>query len=226
MLHLARGGGRTAASSAPPLPAGGGNTIPKDDTLLIRVTEKDVQKKEVEKEEEQKFIFLDHDYESPSRWCWNQYNLEIVSYNAGYIVRSIMKKITCGICTESLTDKETSLLLQNRKCRGGLVTPSSDVICICKVAERVLRNTPNIFSMKNAIPTLILRVKNLLLQETFSNIEHMFDQLFLSDHRSHLVVAILTQYFKVRLYHEGTSRQDCIDRIRTFHNKLVLFANQ
>lgn len=137
-----------------------------------------------------------------------------------------MKKITCDICIESLTDKETSLLLQKRKCRGGLVTPSNDVICICKVAERVLRNTPNIFAMKNAISTLILRVKNLLPQEIFSNIEHMFEQSFLSDHRSQLVVAILKQYFKVRLYHEGASRQDCIDRIRTFHNKLVLFANQ
>lgn len=100
-----------------------------------------------------------------------------------------------------------------------------DVICICKTAERVLRNSP-IFSLKNVIATLILKAKNALPMDLFGDVNHMLDQSPLADHRGQLIDAILKRYFTVRLHHEGASRQDSINRIRAYHNKLILFSNQ
>ncbi|KMQ93551.1 thap domain-containing protein 9-like protein [Lasius niger] len=48
----------------------------------------------------------------------------------------------------------------------------------------------------------------------------------LADHRGQLIDAILKRYFSVRLHHEGVARQQNINRIRAYHNKLVLFTNQ
>ncbi|CAL1672961.1 unnamed protein product [Lasius platythorax] len=188
--------------------------------------EKEIEKEIEEEDLEGNFIFSDHDYESEKGWCWNQYNTEIVSYIAGYIAKSIMKKITCDICIESLTTQTKPSLLQKRKCRGGLLSPNTDLICVCKVAERVLRNSPNIFTLKNVLARLILKAKNALLRDIFLNINHMFDQSPLADHRDQLIDAILKRYFSVRMHHEGAARQQNINRIRAYHNKLVLFTNQ
>lgn len=67
---------------------------------------------------------------------------------------------------------------------------------------------------------------SIIPSQVFNNNIHLFDQSPLADHRSQLLRTILTKYFNLRLYHEGSSKKDTITRIRSTYTKLILFKNQ
>ena len=74
----------------------------------------------------------------------------VVVYIAGFVVRSLNFKLFCDICIEALQSEcmhddvyrnNFNLLVQ--KDRGGLITPSADVITVCKIAEFCIRSAVN-----------------------------------------------------------------------------------
>lgn len=103
--------------------------------------------------------------------------------------------------------------------------PSTSVIIICKVAERVLKQH-NLFRDKNVMNRLIHSAKQLIPNDVFSNLDNFLETCVIDIHKSQLVTNILSQYFNLRLHHEAKSIQTSIKRIRTFHNRLVIFSNQ
>lgn len=67
-------------------------------------------------------------------------------YIAGFVGRSLCKKLTCSKCTTLLIATDTSLmrlrsdfLLLSRKDQGGLFYPSDALVSICKTTERIIR---------------------------------------------------------------------------------------
>ena len=46
------------------------------------------------------------------------------------------------------------------------------------------------------------------------------------NHKLDLMNIILQKYFNIRLYHKAKSSNDSVQRIRTFHNRLVVLKNQ
>jgi len=65
---------------------------------------------------------------------------DIVSYTAGFVVRKMTRVLLCEICLEELTSDKSASMLLDKKNRVGLITPSNDVISLCKIAEKVIRN--------------------------------------------------------------------------------------
>lgn len=168
----------------------------------------------------------DHDYIFHNVWFCSDYVQDVVTYIAGFIAKSVAKIIKCQICCSSLISEEIVSCLQKRKCRGGLISASEDVITICLIAEKVFRTYSNVLHGSNITLNLIVKAMSLIPSNIFNNNNHLFDQSPLADHRSQLLKIILKKYFNLRLHHKAASRKDTIVRIRTMYHKLILFKNQ
>lgn len=117
--------------------------------------------------------------------------------------------------------------LLQRKNRNGLCQASSDVIVICKNAEKTLRyNKDRLFKTKNILNYLICQSLRSLPSHVFNINDHIYDQPPLFDHRSQIIRLILKTYFNVRLKYESTTFENSTQRIRMRNNKLTLFKNQ
>ncbi|KAL5245022.1 hypothetical protein ACI65C_012432 [Semiaphis heraclei] len=69
----------------------------------------------------------------------SNYIKDVVGYIAGFVVRSILKRIQCEVCAKEIKSHETNSSLLNKKNRGGLTMANADVVSICQVAERTVR---------------------------------------------------------------------------------------
>jgi len=208
-----------------------GNCISQDETSILQI------KKETDELNLQNLLNMacDHDYDGLKGWSWDEYRLDIVTYIAGFIVKSIKKTSHCEMCIESLESKETKCELINLKNRkkstdvtsvSGLVFPSKDVITVCKIAEQVLRNTKKVFAIKKILDFLMISArKQILPLHLFEELDLCPNKHVLSDHKFELTNKILKKYFTIRLQHKSKSLQDAIPRIRTHFNRLV-FKNQ
>jgi len=80
--------------------------------------------------------------------------------------------------------KTTTTNCQNQM--RGLISPSNDVIVICKTAEKVLRSTPNLFT-KNVLQKLMIHANKLLLEvKLFSRMD-----MFMEDKVLYLVTSLI-----------------------------------
>ncbi|XP_025153714.1 uncharacterized protein LOC105184565 isoform X2 [Harpegnathos saltator] len=213
------------------------NCILQNDTNILRLSDTSTST-EISTDKLPSIVF-EHDYMGSNGWSWNEYSHEIVTYIAGSSVKSIKPSIKCELCLDQLENDSTSsklITLKNRVTKNkettnsqrktGLITPSDDVITICKTAEKVLRSTPNLSCMKNVLKKVMMHAKKLLLPlNIFSKLDMFLEKTILHNHKLDLINQILNRYFKIRLHHEAKSSQDLIKR-RTFHNRMVLFTNQ
>ena len=73
----------------------------------------------------------------------NDYVENVVTYIAGFVVKSLSNKLHCEICVSALTNKNIEnkkfAQLINMKTKGGLTYPSEDVIFVCQKAEKLFR---------------------------------------------------------------------------------------
>ncbi|KYN10146.1 THAP domain-containing protein 9 [Trachymyrmex cornetzi] len=104
-------------------------------------------------------VLLDHNYATPAVFHnVNQiYVKDVIAYKAGFVIKKISKSIKCVSCRKLLTNYETLSSLRQIKNRGKLTPASADVIEICLIAERTLREI-QIFETEN--------VKNVLIEKT------------------------------------------------------------
>lgn len=208
-----------------------GNCSAQDGTEIIRTKN---FKSLNARESENIMVDIDHDYVGSNGWSWTDYHYDVVTYIAGCIVYSIKKTLHCQMCLDCLETQETSCDLINIKNRqredtpkSGLVFPSQDVVSICKVAEKIVRMTPNLFSQRNIVDIMVLRARRLVLpMNIFSNLHIYVEKDILFSHKAQLVDNILKKYFTVRLHHEASSAQQKVKRVRTFHHRLVIYKNQ
>jgi len=168
----------------------------------------------------------DHDYLFHNVWLCSEYVEDVVTYIAGFIAKSVTKIIKCEICASYLIQEKVLSHLQKRKCRGGLISASEDVVTTCLIAEKVFRTHCNLLNARNIIPKLLIKTIAIIPSNVFKNDTHLYDQSPLADHRRQLLKIILTKYFNLRLHHEGSSRKNAIIRIRSLYTKLILHKNQ
>jgi len=74
--------------------------------------------------------------------------------------------------------------------------------------------------------SLIHCAKKLLPDDIFNHLDDFSQRNVIDNHKSQLIYKILHKYFDIRLYHESKIFQNSTKRIRTFHNRLIIFANQ
>lgn len=178
----------------------------------------------------------DHDYLSTANYHLSNYAVDVIGYMAGFVIRSIVKKISCRKCC--LVLREENIIhsnLQIWKSYGKLQKASKFVISLCKLAEQNLRildisskinyvmNTKNI---KTKLINTCLRYLPLNIYDLFG--DHRFDSEPLADHCLIISKLILEKYIDIRIYHEVSKIQnlDKRPRVRSWLTKSILFQNQ
>lgn len=78
----------------------------------------------------------DHSYAHPENL--SAVVVAVVPYIAGFIVRQVCKTTPCEECIAALYSDEPAPLVE-QKTRGGLVSPSKDVIGLCETVEKGLQ---------------------------------------------------------------------------------------
>ncbi|KYM94567.1 hypothetical protein ALC62_14796 [Cyphomyrmex costatus] len=139
-------------------------------------------------------------------------NINSVTYIAGFVARNVTKIIKCEICASYLIQDKVLSHLQKRKCRGGLISASENLVETCLIAEKVFRtHNNNVFTTKNIISKLVLETIATIPSDVFKNETHLYDQSPLGDHRKQLLeIILITKYFNLRLHHKSASKKDTI----------------
>ena len=213
-----------------------GNCVPLDSCRVLTISSK-IERQEQHLDMDANDGFVMKDISCMIRL--SQYVESTVVYIAGYVVKAVMDKIVCDPCRSALIDGFNMEVLSDyslivRKNRGGLITPSRDVITICKVSESVFRrNTgqdqrpPNQINVQHKLVNSILL--DLVGEDIFSClVDHSMDTEILKNHRVLLIKKIAYQYLTVRLHHQGRvfTRHCQGESVRSALCKTVHFKGQ
>lgn len=72
----------------------------------------------------------------------SEYNLDVVSYIAGFVEKTAKKKLKCVHCINAISKKDVdeSKLIKIKNL-GGLIIPQIDIVKVCETAELILWST-------------------------------------------------------------------------------------
>lgn len=154
---------------------------------------------------------------------------EITVYVAGFVVRTILKRLKCAECSESLVQDRRFLMntLLAKKNRGGLICPSQDVIKIVQMCEKqfkalVVGDCANLVRFPELVAQSIL--KSFICSDVFSdNNTHFLETPITANHRCLLIKAIIMKYLDVRLYYYLKQQNNPEKSVRKLFTKLILF---
>ena len=189
-------------------------------------------------DEETKSVCVDHDY-MPSMTSLSKFVDNVIVYIAGFVVRSLQSELHCDICIGSLRYVRQDDVCQSdfglieTKDRGGLISPSNDVIAVCKSAELSIRKIIGP-SQKPAIKNNVtVRIENVLSNFIGTNIfmslaEHGLETTPLNNHLVNLIRSIASKYIKIRLHHQCKTYTRLVqgENCRSVCNKTVVFKGQ
>lgn len=111
----------------------------------------------------------------------------VIIYIAGAVLRALCRRSKCDICPVLLTndrEKHSGSDLLERKNRGGLCKPNSDVITICQIAEKIFRE---FYKSKPGIYKHLIKMCMHSIPEIVLGINHTVDP---QSHRSGLIKGI------------------------------------
>lgn len=185
-------------------------------------------------------IQSDHDYaDSPNDIYLSSYADNIVTYIAGFVVRTLCEKIKCEACKQALyVDKRP----QNSrydfvalKTRGRLIYASEDVVELCTIAEKCIRRM-NVATADRpcgnsdfVLALCCATMEAAIDRHLFSSLdEHMFDTEADNNHIGHLINVISKKYVKSRLHWEAKKYTCKLNgaRIRNTYSRLIIFQHQ
>ena len=165
----------------------------------------------------------------------------VVVYIAGFVVRNLLKRLHCSVCKAALfnslntdTSQCADFGLLNVKNRGGLVSPSGDVVRLCKVSESHFRS--HMGPSEKPVATTNLQdlltcgvLQSFIGADIFTGLtDHTFDTDPVDDHRVLLMKRVVDEYMRCRLYYQGKSYSRNIqgENKRSKLTKSILFCGQ
>ena len=163
----------------------------------------------------------------------------VVVYIAGFVARSVKKRLLCEPCGVALTQvcssrKHSHFSLIEAKTNGGLLYPSDDVVLLCKASEKCFRanmgptDQPNLCgNLKSSLITEVLA--QLIGKDIFTMLtDHSLESDVLDDHRIILMKKVVQTFMTIRLYHHGKSFTRSLhpQTCRSSLNKTVIFKGQ
>jgi len=174
-----------------------------------------------------------------SERCLSLFVDNVVVYIAGFVIRSLQKRILCPDCqaalfsTVKMVEDHDHGLLQTKN-HGGLLHTSNDVVKLCKMTESHFRSLmapgqkPVLYSdLKTETCNSVLRA--FVGVELFPDLlEHTFDSDPVDDHRVILMKKIVFEYLTCRLHHQAKcfTRTMHLQSKRSKLTKTVLFCGQ
>jgi len=160
----------------------------------------------------------------------NIYIINVVEYIAGFIVRKVQRIMVCDTCLEVLEQKHSNLrTLIAIKNRGGLKQPSTDLVKLCKIAEKIFKHyESNITKIPSLINYLIIKATSAINIKTIfiSLSDHILNQTPMNNHLLQLLHLIFKTYFTIRVHHYTKLISQPKDRIRSYLTKTIHFKNQ
>lgn len=168
----------------------------------------------------------------------------IVVYIAGYVARKLKNSLDCNVCKSALitTDseymsfREDFCLLQD-KYRGGLCKPSEDLVIVCKISERIIRQEQcrGVLKLNGEKLAITIR-RECLIRKVFYNLhtEYFSSSLKLASlnmhftHKVQLINHIIKLYSKVRLHYIAKTHSLKSKSLSKRHKlrKIVHFRNE
>lgn len=140
----------------------------------------------------------------------------------------ILKTLRCEECIKSLTSKDVHYFVELKKYSDNFVTPSKDVVLICRETEKLIRQMSNKFKFKNThgyINNKVLyNVQSVFASDSMIN--HIKNQDVLDNHRILLIKKIISVFLNVRLHWEAKKASEKPEYVRQKLHKLILFKNQ
>ena len=189
---------------------------------------------------EPKPLQSDHDYaDVPNIVNLSEFKLAAVSYIAGFVARKVSNLVSCDDCRPALKEHgcyeetaKTQFLLSKDK--GGLVKPSTDVINICRAAEKSFQR---MLAATNGKPPQTSNLANIISNTVLSDIgasafpsleAHQYDCPPEHNHIFILVKSICRCYCQIRMFHLAKSHTDDIvgTKVRRQFTKLIIFHHQ
>lgn len=199
----------------------------KDPVDIINNTNINFYKENIQFEQED-YHLKDHDYLVTSNLGLSMFAKEVVIYLAGFVVHKLEKKLFCEVCESALVGNKQDLLnsLINIKTKGGLSYPSEDVISICMITEKYIKEY---YNEKKPVNKLLVETKVLSYFTTncpFKNISyHQHDSDPLTNHIILLIKSIISIYFDTKIHYLCKSSSETIS-LRHWYNKLIIFKGQ
>lgn len=131
-------------------------------------------------------------------------------YIAGFVVRQVMKKLTCDVCCRSLVSTAVPSLgdhyhLLTLRNNGGLLIPSYGTVKVIRSAEHRIRQASNILSAAHQCSERLLKrvVKaDIGSQDIFDLGNHSTEtQDGIDNHHYSLISRIVSCFYKLRQHH-------------------------
>jgi len=144
----------------------------------------------------------------------------VVEYIAGRILRSILMRSKCYVCPVLLIDEESKSMLIDEKSRGSLVKPSEDVATVCKIVEKLFRQT---YQRRSGI---FKEIFNTCLESIPKNVLQICHSENPKEHRKNLLRNLISKYLLIRIKHFELQKQSSTKKIRRIYSKMILFKNE
>ena len=151
--------------------------------------------------------------ELPISWNLSSYRSSIVAYIGGYIIRGLMKTISCDTCFLATLTEHKDISMDHDlivlKDNGGLLYPSPDVLRILKISESVFKTVVCSDGVEIKVKkNLKIQLRNLVLRSlppVFLSLVCDKDNELVSEdlHSVQVTKEIIDRYFRIRLLRHG-----------------------
>lgn len=170
-------------------------------------------------EEKNDSVFEEVDFLPPSSFVSN-----VIVYIAGFVVRSVSKRMDCDECKLSLLSSNVpsatdgDFLLLSLKNNGGLILPSKDTITLLKRADFYFRLMPQRKQTERYVLPRVLCDSS--ISTLFSSDHHL-----ICDHRDRLLRSLIISFCKLRSFHIARQHNFSFETVRNRLNKTILFRS-
>lgn len=159
----------------------------------------------------------DEDQMYPSFEALSLFVENICVYIAGFVGKRLAKSLECRDCISALSmnDDESIRLREDyilllQKDKGGLFRPSDNLICVCKIVEKVIRveQVAGVFNLNGKKIEMLVK-RECVGKSIFDNLhDHYSSSAFRrasfanqSAHKWYLISEIAKLYIKIRLHY-------------------------
>jgi len=128
-------------------------------------------------------------------------------YISGFVVRQILRKLSCDVCRASLVTNavsasfDQSYHLLTLKNNGGLMIPSEGTVKVVRSAERFIRQSPSGKAVKVSLISQLVRAE-IGSEDVFCLKDHIEETQFgIDNHHFSLLSSVVSVFHKLRMHH-------------------------
>lgn len=152
----------------------------------------------------------------------SNFSEEVVKYISGFVALRLKKSIKCEECVGSLTGSKENLMgsFLDFKNKGGLTYPSTDLVSICTLSEKILRQHQQGTNFKLNKLRMISEVVN-----EFCN-KYINKNFIHTPHLHPFIKSVADAFLTLRIQYTCKSQTEQKLSLRPSYTKLIHFKGQ